>query len=70
MEVGEAIFISINGAAATIAGFGALGVTKVIKMSTDAGWIMLLLGSLVVIISIALTCLMCGYYYIKKRFKL
>jgi hypothetical protein len=70
MEVGEAIFISINGAAATIAGFGALGVTNVIKMSTDAGWTMLLVGSLVLILSVALSCLMCGYYYIKKKFKL
>ena len=70
MDAGEAIFISINAAAATIAGFGALGVTNVIKMSTDAGWTMLLVGSLVVILSIAFTCLMCGYFYIKRRFKL
>jgi hypothetical protein len=70
MDAGEAIFISINAAATTIAGFGALGVTNVIKMSTDAGWIMLLVGSLVVILSIALSCMMCGYYYIKRRFKL
>jgi hypothetical protein len=70
MNAGEAMFISVNAAATTIAGFGALGVTNVIKMSTDAGWTMLLVGSLVVILSVALSCLMCGYYYIKRRFKL
>jgi len=31
---------------------------------------MLLVGSLVLILSVALSCLMCGYYYIKKKFKL
>ena len=70
MNAGEAMFISVNAAATTIAGSGALGVTNVIKMSTDAGWIMLLLGSLIVIVSVVFACLMCGYYYIKKRFKL
>ena len=67
MHPAEILVISINGAAVTIAGFGALGVTNVIKMNTDAAWNMLLTGALTAI----LTTISCAIYvvclYLKNK---
>jgi len=69
MHPAEVLVISINGAAVTIAGFGALGVMNIIKMNTEAGWNMLLTGGLCAI----LTTITCAIYvlclYLKNKIR-
>jgi hypothetical protein len=67
MHPAEVLIISINGAAVTIAGFGALGVTNVIKMSTEAAWNMLLTGGLTAILTTMTSAIYVLCLYLKNK---